>query len=157
MFKLFILFLLLLINMTSCAKYTQLYCQKLEATVNEPQVRKELENWFDDNFANKLISKSEYRYGGIYVPGLYTYLGTFDWSILGFDENSSRIKLLGIHDDDIDSEGFVKVNKVFLGERSRAGILLKSDKSESYVLGTDQQYIKEVTDRIAILCIDVGF
>lgn len=150
----------LLTTLISCANNDKLevdtYCESMKKVVEKDYNAQKLEDWFDQNFDNRIISKENYTFGGRYFPGLYTYEKSFEWNMINFDELESIIKIVKF--DKIDTVGSrMKVDSIALAENSRKNIMVKSAGSDSYGLGEDSRFIIDVTDRVAILCMDVGF
>ena len=86
---------LLILILIGCTSKQNPYCKKLIETANKPNVSEQLVLWFEENFKNKLISeKTDYRFGGLYVPGLYTYRKPFDWGLIDFNDRMPLVKLI---------------------------------------------------------------
>lgn len=157
MYKLFVILSFVLVCLPSCENNRQPYCEKLVNKASNPEVSNKLINWFDENFKNKEILKNdEYIFGGLYVPGSYTYKKPFDWALIDFNERRPLVKLIDIEETDAGSEVFAIVNSISLAERSRVSILVQSNKFDDYGLGKDNQSIIKVTDRVAVYCYDTN-
>ena len=150
-------FLCLILN--TC-QYTEAdyYCDNLIQRMSDGEISQKLELWFDSQFKAKHITKSiDYKYGGVFYLGNHTYLQPFDWSILEFDETRSLIKIIEIQEEVVGSETLAKVDSVYIGERGRIGVLVKSDSASNYGIGENPEFINEITDRVMVLCVDLGF
>lgn len=159
MFKILSFILFFLIGLESCSVNPipiQQYCEKIETLVKNPILEDIILNWFDENFHNKLISdERDYYYGGMYVPGRYTYQKPFDWDILNFEKHNSTIKLIKILETERGSQILASVSSISIAERSRASILVQSTDSENFGLDKNNKFVREITDRLAVYCLDV--
>ena len=136
------------------------YCLKLETLAKTENIQKLLLNWVDLKYSGSTIPRNDVTryYTGI-RPGIYTLKKhSFDWGMLNFDEQKSRIKLMGLENGDFyDGHNRMpaqsaSVTSVFFAERSYYGILVKLNTSDYFVKAEYKKDVTMISDRIAIYC-----
>lgn len=133
---------------------------KLETLAKTENIQKLLLNWVDSKYSGTPIPRSDVTryYTGI-RPGIYTLKKhSFDWEMLNFDQQKSRIKLMGLENRDF-YEGHnrmpaqsASVTSVFFAEKSYYGILVRLISSDSFVKPENKKNLIMISDRIAIYC-----
>ena len=126
------------------------YCQNLLRVVSKPDTQSYISNWVTTNIRDSEIRADQIQVRGLQIPGRDVYAVGFDWE-------TSNVRLVGLRaGEKLDGE-FDSFDSIFLGERSRYGVLVDISGHPEFGLGTDSQYVTMVSPSIGVLCIDVDW
>jgi hypothetical protein len=140
--------------------YDKEYCLNLESIVKNKENQKTLINWIDLNFKNSFINLDGVTslYQGI-RPGRYSLIKPkFDWRLINFDTQKSRIMLIGLNlldFSEIKKERFANsesIDSFLFAEKLHYGILVKLKDSKQFVNNPHSENLNIITDRISIIC-----
>ena len=162
----------LLLFLVACTPTnSQDYCLNLENSIKDVDVQKKLIKWVDETFNQEVILRNDLTSINNVRPGYYSYKGKqFDWNVLGFDNRSRNIQLIGVDTPDFsektntkDSQGFSNfipkdsiktnlVNSIFFADKRWYGILVKLKHSDIFIETDKMKFTKKASDRIAVFC-----
>jgi hypothetical protein len=143
----------LIVPLISCELIDQEYREALVDKMKDTDVSNTLERWARDNVFQKQLKRSDVKFGGRMVPGLYRYETEFDWQLLGFDEKYAQVRLVGPHVRHVSDDEVTNIRSVFFAERSRLGVLVKAPDSDDYGVGSDEQFLTPISENVAVICI----
>lgn len=150
-----LVFIMTVLLSASCDSNDQeLYCQGLIDTAKKGASADLLEDWAVKNIFTGDLQRSDIKFEGRVIPGLYRFYGKeFEWSSIGFDSRKSQVRLVGPHPEHVSENGVSNIKSVFFAERSRYGYLVKEKVSGDYGVGADSKHLTSITDNVAVLCV----
>lgn len=128
------------------------YCDSLLVKAKDQRLQELLINWVSQNIPEGKLPRNFVKGGGLMIPGSFYYPASFKWGDIGFSQDRSQIRLLGVDSRNITQGKLEGIKSVLFAERSRYGIIIKLSSSDSFGLNKDSEYLTALNDHVGVVC-----